>query len=157
MEKFTVKWHYHGIDYDFHTLDSLFSYKQVDIGTQQMIEHIELQSGSKVLDLGCGYGNPPYHTDFSVAKSFIEGSYKHLQMDGWLVIETKRFDWYKNKIYHSAFFGHTFPHSIQRIHSVPFLRLLELSVTSTFIGHTRLHFPQEIHRSLLHLIRSSEK
>ena len=99
MEKFTVKWHYHGFDYEFHTLDSLFSYKQVDIGTQQMIKHIELQSGSKVLDLGCGYGNPPYHTNFSVAKSFIEGSYKHLQMGGWLVMVTKRFDWYKNKIY----------------------------------------------------------
>ena len=42
--------------------------------------------------------NPPYHTDFSVAKSFIEGSYKHLQMGGWLVMVTKRFDWYKNKI-----------------------------------------------------------
>ena len=91
MEKFTVKWHYHGFDYEFHTLDSLFSYKQVDIGTQQMIEHIELQSDSKVLDLGCGYGNPPYHTNFSVAKSFIEGSYKHLQMGGWLVMVTKRF------------------------------------------------------------------
>jgi 16S rRNA (guanine1207-N2)-methyltransferase len=165
MEKFTVKWHYHGFDYKFHTLDSLFSYKQVDIGTQQMIKHIELPSDSKVLDLGCGYGvvgiwaahtigsqnvvmsdvnvaalemaaenvtvnnlekirmvqsdgfhnihdtdftlilsNPPYHTNFSVAKSFIEGSYKHLQMGGWLVMVTKRFDWYKNKI-HSVFGG----------------------------------------------------
>lgn len=165
MEKFTVEWHYNGFNYKFHTLDSLFSYKQVDIGTQQMIEHIDLQSDSKVLDLGCGYGvvgiwaahtigvqnvvmsdvnvaalevaaenvkvnnlekiqivhsdgfnnihdidftlimsNPPYHTDFSVAKSFIEGSYKHLQMGGWLVMVTKRFDWYKNKI-HSVFGG----------------------------------------------------
>lgn len=165
MEKFTVKWHYNDFDYEFHTLDSLFSYKQVDIGTQQMIKHIELQPDSKVLDLGCGYGvvgiwaahtigsknvvmsdvnvaalemaaenvtinnlekirivqsngfdnifdvdftiimsHPPYHTDFSVAKSFIEGSYKHLQMDGWLVMVTKRFEWYKNKI-HSVFGG----------------------------------------------------
>ena len=165
MEKFTVEWHCNGFDYEFHTLDSLFSYKQVDIGTQQMIEHIDLKPDSKVLDLGCGYGavgiwaahtigtqnvvmsdvnvaalevaaenvtvnnlekirivhsdgfnnihdvdftlimsNPPYHTDFSVAKSFIEGSYKHLQMGGWLVMVTKRFDWYKNKI-HSVFGG----------------------------------------------------
>lgn len=33
MEKFTVKWHYNGFDYEFRTSDSLFSYKQVDIGT----------------------------------------------------------------------------------------------------------------------------
>ena len=165
MEKYTVEWHYEGFDYVFHTLDTLFSYKQVDLGTRQMIEHIDLQPGSKVLDLGCGYGvvgiwaahtigpekvvmsdvniaalemaaehvkannldeiqiiysngfdhihdvdftlimsNPPYHTDFSVAKAFIEGSYKHLQIGGWLVMVTKRFDWYKNKI-HSVFGG----------------------------------------------------
>jgi len=165
MEKYTVEWHYDGFDYVFYTLDSLFSYKQVAIGTQQMIKHICLQSDSKVLDLGCGYGvvgiwvahtigsknvvmsdvnvdalevaaenvtannldkirivqsdgfdnihdvdftlimsNPPYHTDFSVAKAFIEGSYRHLQMGGWLVMVTKRFNWYKNKI-HSVFGG----------------------------------------------------
>lgn len=165
MEKYTVEWHYEGFDYVFHTLDTLFSYKQVDLGTRQMIEHIDLQPGSKVLDLGCGYGvvgiwaahtigpekvvmsdvniaalemaaenvkannldeiqiihsnrfdhipdidfslimsNPPYHTDFSVAKAFIEGSHKHLQIGGWLVMVTKRFDWYKNKI-HSVFGG----------------------------------------------------
>ena len=165
MAKFIVRWHYDGFDYEFHTLDSLFSYKQVDIGTRQMIEHIELQPDNKILDLGCGYGvvgiwaahtigsknvvmsdvnaaalkvasenvalnnlekiqivhsdgfdnihdvdftlilsNPPYHTDFSVAKSFIEGSYKHLKMGGWLVMVTKRFEWYRNKI-HSVFGG----------------------------------------------------
>lgn len=47
--------------------------------------------------------NPPYHTDFSVAKAFIEGSYKHLKIGGRLVMVTKRFDWYKNKI--QAVFG----------------------------------------------------
>lgn len=165
MEKYTVEWHYEGFDYVFHTLDTLFSYKQVDLGTRQMIEHIDLHPDSKILDLGCGYGvvgiwaahtigaekvvmsdvnvaalemaaenvkvnnldeiqiinsngfdniqdvdftlimsNPPYHTDFSVAKAFIEGSYKHLQIGGWLVMVTKRFDWYKNKI-HSVFGG----------------------------------------------------
>jgi hypothetical protein len=34
------------------------------------------------------------------------------------------------------------------MHSVPFLRLLELSVTSTSIGHTLLHFPQDTHAEL---------
>jgi len=47
--------------------------------------------------------NPPYHTDFSVAKKFIEGSYKHLETGGCLVMVTKRFEWYKNKL--QAVFG----------------------------------------------------
>lgn len=42
--------------------------------------------------------NPPYHTDFSVAKSFIEGSFRHLRTGGRLFMVTKRLDWYKNKI-----------------------------------------------------------
>ena len=42
--------------------------------------------------------NPPYHTDFSVAKAFIEGAYKHLAMGGRMVMVTKRLDWYKNKL-----------------------------------------------------------
>lgn len=56
MEKYTVEWHYDGFSYVFHTSDSLFLYRQVDLGTQQMIEQIDLQPDSKVLDLGCGYG-----------------------------------------------------------------------------------------------------
>lgn len=59
--------------------------------------------------------------------------------------------------FYSASLGQFFTHSIQRIHSVPLALFLELSVTSTFIGHTLLHFPQEIHFSLSHFIRSSEK
>lgn len=42
--------------------------------------------------------NPPYHTDFSVAKSFIEGAYSHLSLGGKIVMVTKRLDWYKNKL-----------------------------------------------------------
>ena len=42
--------------------------------------------------------NPPYHTDFSVAKSFIEGAYRHLATGGRMVMVTKRLDWYKNKL-----------------------------------------------------------
>lgn len=42
--------------------------------------------------------NPPYHTDFSVAKSFIEGGYRHLAIGGRMVMVTKRLDWYKNKL-----------------------------------------------------------
>ena len=42
--------------------------------------------------------NPPYHTDFSVAKGFIEEGYKKLVPDGKLVMVTKRLTWYKNKL-----------------------------------------------------------
>ena len=42
--------------------------------------------------------NPPYHTDFSVARSFIEGAYRHLAVSGRMVMVTKRLDWYKNKL-----------------------------------------------------------
>ena len=47
--------------------------------------------------------NPPYHTDFSVAKSFIEDGFKKLVVGGRIVMVTKRLNWYKNKI--EAVFG----------------------------------------------------
>lgn len=46
---------------------------------------------------------------------------------------------------------------MHRMHSVPFFRFLELSVTSTSIGQTRLHLPQETHFSLSHFTRIAEK
>lgn len=42
--------------------------------------------------------NPPYHTDFSVAKKFIEKSFNRLKLGGRLLMVTKRRDWYRNKI-----------------------------------------------------------
>lgn len=48
--------------------------------------------------------NPPYHTDFSVAKAFIEGGYSRLKTGGKLIMVTKRLDWYKNKLF-SVFGG----------------------------------------------------
>ncbi len=47
--------------------------------------------------------NPPYRTDFSVAKSFIELGYKKLNVGGQMVIVIKRLPWYKNKM--TAVFG----------------------------------------------------
>ncbi len=47
--------------------------------------------------------NPPYHTDFSVAKEFIEGGYKRLAIGGRMVMVTKRLEWYKNKL--TSIFG----------------------------------------------------
>lgn len=42
--------------------------------------------------------NPPYHTDFSVAKRFIEGGFQRLAIGGRMIMVTKRLDWYKNKL-----------------------------------------------------------
>lgn len=42
--------------------------------------------------------NPPYHTDFSVPKHFIETGYKKLIVGGRMIMVTKRLDWYKNKL-----------------------------------------------------------
>jgi len=42
--------------------------------------------------------NPPYHSDFSVAKHFIEKGFNRFVMGGRLVMVTKRRDWYKNKL-----------------------------------------------------------
>ncbi len=47
--------------------------------------------------------NPPYHTDFSVAKNFIESSFRALAVDGSLMMVVKRLLWYRNKIH--AVFG----------------------------------------------------
>ena len=42
--------------------------------------------------------NPPYHTDFSVAKRFIEDGFKRLKVGGKMLMVTKRLDWYRNKL-----------------------------------------------------------
>lgn len=47
--------------------------------------------------------NPPYHTDFSVAKHFIEDGFRRLSIGGRMVMVTKRLEWYKNKL--TAVFG----------------------------------------------------
>lgn len=47
--------------------------------------------------------NPPYHTDFAVAKGFIEDGFKKLAVGGKMIMVTKRLDWYRNKL--SSVFG----------------------------------------------------
>lgn len=47
--------------------------------------------------------NPPYHTDFSVAKIFIEKGFNRLKVGGRMYMVTKRLDWYKNKL--TSIFG----------------------------------------------------
>lgn len=42
--------------------------------------------------------NPPYHTDFAVAKHFIEDGFRHLRVGGRMIMVTKRRTWYENKL-----------------------------------------------------------
>ena len=47
--------------------------------------------------------NPPYQSDFSVAKGFIEKGFNRLKLGGEMMMVTKRRDWYRNKL--TAIFG----------------------------------------------------
>jgi 16S rRNA (guanine1207-N2)-methyltransferase len=47
--------------------------------------------------------NPPYQSDFSVAKGFIEKGFNRLKIGGRMLMVTKREGWYRNKF--SAIFG----------------------------------------------------
>lgn len=47
--------------------------------------------------------NPPYQTDFAVAKKFIEKGFNRLKVGGRMMMVTKRMDWYRNKL--RAIFG----------------------------------------------------
>ena len=49
------------------------------------------------------YSNPPYQTDFKVAKHFIEKGFNRLTVGGEMVMVTKRRTWYENKL--KAIFG----------------------------------------------------
>lgn len=49
------------------------------------------------------YSNPPYQTDFKVAKHFIEKGFNRLQLGGQMVMVVKRRAWYENKL--KAIFG----------------------------------------------------
>ncbi len=42
--------------------------------------------------------NPPYHTDFAVAKRFIEDGFAHLELGGSMYIVVKRRTWYESKL-----------------------------------------------------------
>ena len=47
--------------------------------------------------------NPPYQSDFSVARRFIEKGFNRLKIGGRLMMVTKRREWYRNKLI--AIFG----------------------------------------------------
>ena len=54
--------------------------------------------------------NPPYQSDFSVAKAFIEKGFNRLKLGGTMLMVTKRRDWYRNKLV--AIFGGVKIHEI---------------------------------------------
>ena len=54
--------------------------------------------------------NPPYQSDFSVAKAFIEKGFNRLKVGGTMMMVTKRREWYRNKLI--AIFGGVKIHEI---------------------------------------------
>ena len=68
--------------------------------------HIVQSDGFRALD-EAGFdlilSNPPYQSDFSVAKHFIEKGFNRLHVGGSMIMVTKRLEWYRNKL--RAVFG----------------------------------------------------
>lgn len=63
--------------------------------------HICVSDGFQSVDVSSFdliLSNPPYQTDFSVAKGFIEKGFNRLKIGGKLYMVTKRRAWYKNKM-----------------------------------------------------------
>ena len=63
--------------------------------------HCVVSDGLRQLDAS-GFdlilSNPPYQSDFSVAKRFIEKGFNRLKVGGRMLMVTKRREWYKNKL-----------------------------------------------------------
>lgn len=69
----------------------------VTVVTGSALEGIEEKDFTLILS------NPPYHTDFSVAKAFIEKGFNRLAVGGKMIMVTRRKEWYKNKL--ASIFG----------------------------------------------------
>jgi 16S rRNA (guanine1207-N2)-methyltransferase len=54
--------------------------------------------------------NPPYHTDFSTPKHFIEKGFNRLAIGGRMFVVTKRDTWYRNKL--KSIFGGSRVHTV---------------------------------------------
>lgn len=67
-------------------------YPGIKVVQSDAYDHIEDTDFSLILS------NPPYHTDFSVAKRFIQGGYRHLVSGGRMIMVVKRLLWYRNKL-----------------------------------------------------------
>jgi 16S rRNA (guanine1207-N2)-methyltransferase len=56
MESYLIKTRLRGHDFIFKTRAGVFSKHQVDVGTNLLIESLDVKPNDVVLDLGCGYG-----------------------------------------------------------------------------------------------------
>lgn len=45
-----------GSDYRIRSLPGVFGYDKLDAGTALLLEHLDITTGARVLDVGCGYG-----------------------------------------------------------------------------------------------------
>ena len=72
------------------------------VGTIKII-HSDSFNNMQDNDFTIILSNPPYHSDFSVPKHFIEKGFNRLKVGGRMLMVTKRKDWYKNKLI--AIFG----------------------------------------------------
>jgi len=81
------------------------SKKNADINGVGMIKIIHSDGFNNLQDndFSIILSNPPYHSDFSVPKHFIEKGFNRLKVGGRMLMVTKRKDWYKNKLI--AIFG----------------------------------------------------
>ena len=83
---------------------SLNDVKEVNVILSNAYENLDEKDFDIILS------NPPYHTDFSVAKTFIEKGFNRLRIGGRFFMVTKRNNWYKNKF--TSIFGGTKIHTI---------------------------------------------
>lgn len=56
IHKFEIEANLRGYSLKLKTARDLFSYKEIDGGTNLLIEELEIPEGGTCLDLGCGYG-----------------------------------------------------------------------------------------------------
>ncbi|MCM1264298.1 MAG: class I SAM-dependent methyltransferase [Butyrivibrio sp.] len=94
--------------------ETAVQYSKVNAELNQVMDiDIKISDGYKNItdnDFTLILSNPPYHTDFFIAKNFIEGGYNRLVTGGRMVMVTKRLTWYKNKL--SSVFGGVKVHEI---------------------------------------------
>ena len=76
--------------------------------------------------------NPPYHSDFSVPKHFIEKGFNRLVVGGTMYMVTKRKTWYQNKL--RSVFGGT---RIREIDSYLVFEAVKKSFTYARKSHAR--------------------
>ena len=86
--------------------ESAVAYSKENAALNGVSPKIVLSDGFQGLDdagFSVIYSNPPYQTDFKVAKHFIEKGFNRLIVGGKMVMVVKRRAWYENKL--RAIFG----------------------------------------------------